>query len=216
MPSVEMDCKADMAIEGLEEAIIQMLESDTLKPFKVVIDAPHATYVEFGTGPAEKKNGTPHVTRVIQVRGVNRRVERTEVFWRLYDWVEDKLGSRLKDPYAYACSLYTDTMENGMPPRPYVRPVLHELEQEFSKVLAETGSIEGVAEELAERIRDNLNAPRFPQSAETYTGDLENSIYVAPVEEGEDFTDDDIPASVWASDKCDYDGIERDRAWRKK
>lgn len=216
MPSVEMNAKVDISEEGVEEAIVQMMRDNTLKPYKVVIDAPHATYVEFGTGPAQKKSGVPHIPRDITHKGVTKTYERTEVFWKMYDWVTAKLGPMLKDPMAYTSKLYADTMENGMPPRPYARPVLHELEREFNKVLAEKGSIEGVAEELAERIRDNLDSPRFVNSAETYEGSLRDSIHVEPVSDGEIADGGGISEDVWASDTCDYQGQERERSWRVK
>lgn len=216
MPSVEMKAKVDISVEGVEEAIVQMMLDNTFKPYKVVIDAPHATYVEFGTGPAQKKDGVPHIPRDITYKGVTKTYERTEVFWKMYDWVTAKLGPMLKDPLAYTSKLYVDTMENGMPPRPYVRPVLHELEREFNKVLAEKGSVEGVAEELAERIRDNLDSPRFVNSAETYEGSLRDSIHVEPVSDGEIVNGGGISEDVWASDTCDYQGQERERSWRVK
>ena len=208
MTSLKTDLEVDLDAEGVEEAMLNMMRNGTLTPWKVVVDVPYAKYVEFGTGPANPNIRSPKYPHQVQTAKGPKTIQCTDVFWRMYEWVLRTFPDK-KDPYAYAYKLYKDTMEYGMPPRPFVRPVLHEVERDFNKLLKEKGNLEGVARELADRIADNLLSHRFPQSAQSSTGEMASHIRVLPVMESEVGNSDDIRPEVWASDTCDYNGEER-------
>lgn len=208
MTTFRADMEVDLDAEGVEEVMLGLVRNGTLAPWKVVIDVPYAKYVEFGTGPANPNIKSPKYTHTVQTAKGMKTIQCTDVFWRMYEWVM-RTFNNLKDPYAYTYKLYKDTMEYGMPPRPFVRPVLHEVERDFNKLLKEKGSIEGVAKELADRIVDNLTSHRYPQSAQSSTGEMVSQIKVLPASENEVNTPSDIRPEVWASDTCDYKGEER-------
>lgn len=198
--------------EDLRALLQKITTSGDLRPAKIVIDAPHAKWVEFGTDPCTNKAPAPKITR--KVRAANGQwftVARTETFWKLYDWTLAKVRD-IDDPYGFTEWLYQDTMEFGMPPRPYIRPIIHEAEGQFSQILADKGSVYGVADEIADRIKAFLNRPYDGRrNATTYQRTLADSIHVEYANDEDLAADMDVPAEVWASDTCDIHGIDRDR-----
>lgn len=213
---MKMPPMANVGIKISEEDLRALLQkittSEALRPAKIVIDAPHAKWVEFGTDPCTNKSPAPKITRT--VRGAGGKwftVAKTETFWKLYDWTIAKVKD-VQDPFAFTEWLYADTMEHGMPPRPYIRPIVHEAEGQFGKMLADKGSVYGVAEEIADRIIAFLNRPYDgARNATTYKGTLVNSIRVEYATDEDMKADVDVPPEVWESDTCDIHGVDRDR-----
>lgn len=98
------------------EAIAQMvLESDSFKAYRIVVDDEKAGYVEFGTLPSTASPrdkslwGTP-----------------TEVELKFREWVKRKYGLHDQDRInVIAHGIYKDIMQNGMPPIPFMRPAMY-------------------------------------------------------------------------------------------
>ncbi len=204
---VEYDLKLEVDETQLEEALKDMMKNaDWCKPAKVTISAPHAVYLEFGTGPAQGGNSTPRsVHNFVKKDGSTFAKETTDVFYEIYQWAQAKCLNG--DPYGFAKKVYKNIMEKGLAPHPFIRPAIHSVEDEFLDILAREGSVLGVAEELARRIEENIYNKDL-----MHTGELVNSIEASYLEEGEETEDDGfrIEDSVWASDTQDYLGNERD------
>lgn len=208
MASVEMKCELDP--DRFSEALKNALAGDAFKPAKVVVGAPYAEAVEFGTGPARSDISSPKVMYTFDRADGNRyTTEATEAFINIYEWATRHcIGD---DPYSFARTVYKNIMENGAPPRPYIRPALHEVEDDFQRIFVAKGSLKGVADELRDRIVANLETGGPMGGAESDTGALADSVTSDYCDPDELFVDSDIPEEVWADDYCDFNGEVRYR-----
>lgn len=208
MASVEMKCELDP--DRFSEALKNALTGDTFKPAKVVVGAPYAEAVEFGTGPARSDISSPKVMYTFDRADGNRyTTEATEAFINIYEWATRHcIGD---DPYSFARVVYKNIMENGAPPHPYIRPALHEVEDDFQRIFEAKGSLKGVADELRDRIIANLETGGPMGGAESDTGALADSVTSDYCDPDELFVDSDIPEEVWADDYCDFNGEVRYR-----
>lgn len=204
---VEYGLKLEIDEAQLEEALKDMVKTaDWCKPAKVTISAPHAVYLEFGTGPAQKGHSTPKSMHYFTKKdGTIFAKETTDVFYEIYQWAQVKCLNG--DPYGFAKKVYENIMKKGLAPHPFLRPAIHSVEDEFPDILVREKSLLGVAEELARRIEENIYIKDL-----MYSGELVNSIETSYLEEGEETEGDGfhIEDSVWASDTQDYMGNERD------
>lgn len=204
MPAVSMKIRLDTSPEEFLGRLRDSLSEDALKAAKVVVDAPYAEAVEFGTGPADPSISSPKTMRTFKNgKGGTFNKPVTDVFYKFYEWC---VMRSMSDPYNAAKAIYRDRMEHGSPPRPYVRPALHEVEDNFQDIFETEKSLYGVAVVLAEGIKDNLRTGG--ESAETASGALEASIHVEYCD-GTEHDDGHIPESAWESDTCDFNGAER-------
>jgi len=114
--------------------------------------------------------------------------------------------------------VYRMHMRNGMAPYPFIRPsvhaVQHRLEEDKDWWTREDGSLEKVAELVADEIEDTLRRNRM-----VFSGDLMNSIEVIPSEDVGPSALDDVPQEVLDSDTSDMYGdssrYERMRSKRR-
>ena len=192
MPSLSLKLKLDEStltsvLEGLTDG-----RKEALRPAKVVVGAPYASSMEFGTMPA--KNAGPRQVRTFRRKdGSTFTREVSDTFWNIYQWAT-RHANRL-DPYDFACLVYDKAMSEGLAPHPYIRPALYEFEDGFEEIFKRTGSLLGAAEVLAGMIRGNLNGG-VPGAPINDTGALRDSIEASYLEEGE-HVEDDPDRAIW-------------------
>lgn len=174
MPDVTVKVSA---IELDEEQILKKLglKDDALRPASIVVSAPYAAAMEFGTQPASRK-GPARIHAFRKSDGSVFYEEVSDSFWELYQWAQ-RHATQL-EPYDFARAVHSKIMKEGLKPHPYIRPALAGLMEEgILKVLRERGSLYGVAEWVAERMADILENG-IESSARTDTGELARSISV--------------------------------------
>lgn len=159
-----------MNVAGSEQiltALQKSLEdSETFQTYDVVVLSDHASYVEYGTGPATKKNAETDVYG----QSVKEIIER---------WVTLKFGANMtkKQRRDFAYSVYKKIMQNGLTAKPYIRPAIISVTNDkgfLNEVFANSKDpLFDIATEIAEEMKDNLN---FHDSI--FTHELINSIKV--------------------------------------
>lgn len=202
MPSISLKMELPSE-EELLKALMQSGGPDALRPAKVVVGAPYASSMEFGTMPARNKGP-------VQLRGfpgpdgtvVYREV--SDTFWNIYTWAT-RHATKL-DPYSFARIVYDKVVSEGLAPHPYVRPALYEFEERFPEILAQQKSVLGAAEVLAEMIKDNLNGG-VTGAPLNDTGALRDSIEASYDDEGE--TEDYPDREIWNIPDGDIHGNSR-------
>lgn len=206
MASVEMKCELD--IDQLSEALKNTLTEDAFRPAKVVVGAPYAEAVEFGTGPARSDISSPKIMYTFDRAEGNRyTTDATEAFIKIYEWATRHCKGN--DPYSFARAVYKNIMEHGAPPHPFIRPALHEVEDDFQRIFEAKGSLKGVADELRDRIVANLETGGPQGGAGSDSGALADSVESDYCDPDEIIGDSDIPEEVWADDYCDFNGEVR-------
>lgn len=185
MPSLNLNLRLN------EDTLRSVLDSladggdERLRSAKVVVGAPYASSMEFGTMPA--KNAGPKQARTFRKKdGSTFTKVVSDSFWNIYLWAT-RHAEKL-DPYDFAVLVYEKIMSEGLAPHPYVRPALYEFEDRFNDIFKQQGSLLGAAEVLAEMIKDNLNGG-VAGAPINDTGVLRDSIEASYAEEGDDKED---------------------------
>ena len=175
--------------EALQKAVEKAVkESNKFELYDVVVSSDHASYVEYGTGPANPTVPGAHDF----MDSAKARIER---------WVSLKpsfatMTPRQRKNMAYA--VYKKVMEHGITPAPFIRPAIHDMltTENLTKRFEEGMTMEQFAESLAARMRKNLL-----DNDSYYTGDLMDSIQVVRadehMEEAEESIADEQKAEEW-------------------
>ena len=199
----------DKLEEQLREIILEKIPQ-----MEISISCPYAQYVEFGSDPATNTSGAAKVYDYVCGDWV------TEPNLRIRKWAQDRLGLSNEDRKRTGDRIYHSIMDNGMIPRPFIRPAIH-------KVLGmmESGSIfdmfdpkKSISENVCQIMKDEmlriLAERGYSTDAPMPSGKLlMNSIEVRPLynssirkSQAEKNT---IPESVWKSDTSDRHGVDR-------
>ena len=156
----------DAVTKALMEA---MRDSDQFAPFDIVIESDHASYVEYGTGPATSGS---HESDAFG-QSTKDKIMR---------WAMEKpscagLTPRQRKDRAYAT--YNKVMKRGIPPMPFIRPALDEFftSENLTEFFSNGGTMEKMAQHLASRMQDILL-----ENDSYCTWDLYDSISVRPRE----------------------------------
>lgn len=186
-------------IEGGEEALTQILseamsDSNKFRPFDILIDSDHASYVEYGTGPAT--SGSHEAKEFGQ--SAKDKIER----WAMTKPSFAGLTPRQRRDLAYAT--YNKVMKEGITPAPFIRPALDDFFTtenltEFFK--DETGTMERLADHLAQMMKENLL-----RNDSYYTGDLYDSIRIVP-RDGR--REQSVESEVRESEQDKYSNVEK-------
>lgn len=190
MPVV-MTVKIDSA--KLKQFCEELGKEGAFKPYACVVgdeNVYYAQYTEFGSGPAHKKSPDRDVKEEIR------------------KWVRRKLAPKSpKDEERITQAIYHRVMENGLPPRPFFRPAIHDFERYFPEdYFRNGGTIESAAEEFAELVRKNLMVEEMGD------GPLYQSVRVVPLEDldkDESSATEQLPKEIWDSDYLSSDGKDR-------
>lgn len=164
-------------VELDEEKIIAKLglKEDALRPVSIVVSAPYAAAMEFGTQPATRK-GPARIHAFRKSDGSVFYEEVSDSFWELYQWAQ-RHATQL-EPYDFARAVHSKIMKEGLKPHPYIRPALIALIDEgILKVLQERGSLYDMAKWVVERMEENLK-DGIGDSARSDTGELARSISI--------------------------------------
>lgn len=129
-----------------------------LRPYKVEISAPYASFVEYGTDP-----------HPVSEEGINE----------LKRWAHLKLGLSDKEAESAAYAIANKIRQCGTDAQPFFRPSIAEVEEmiKAGKFDDADNPIEAMARELASRMVQKIN-----DNGTTNTGNLAKSINYAPTE----------------------------------
>ena len=167
--SIELLSSDGEIFEALQKS---MKESLQLAPCDIIIDAPYAKYVEFGSHP-HKEGASPSYDEF------GRKAED-----RIKIWVNQRFRMYPKtkrDQLSYL--IYRHISKNGTPPYPFIQPSLEEMQRNTTLNYfrqADNNSIHSLAERSAALMRDKL---RSENHIHTYA--LIDGIYVRYRSDGE-------------------------------
>lgn len=158
--------------EDLTEWLMGLEE---FRPHMVIVDAPHAAAVEFGTNPAQDR------TRKERPPGTPTDVERT-----IIEWARRKLGLSEGEARERGHRIYAGIMRYGMAPSPYLRPAFTDVVDEIFPDREDSdwydndpeASMETLAELIADRIVEYISEYRIDD-----TGALRESVSWEPMED---------------------------------
>lgn len=139
------------------------------RPVVVVVDAPYAPYIEYGTGPA--KHGSNMSKEYLQ---------------RLQDWVERKFGKKDNDAKLLAYSIGKKIHDEGISAQPFARPAMEDLIWDIDNGRFDfddpTLTSRVLADVLVARMRYYLSQPKGDADLRKYptntTGFLSEHIFV--------------------------------------
>lgn len=206
--------------DGFENALHKELKN--YYPFRVVIDSDHAGFVEFGTSGA---SGAPSSVRKSAGNG---SASRSPVYENIKEWVEARRASSslrwddgTKSTEELAYLIYRKVMTEGIPPQPFLRPALFEMQRRLESHFYEEGTD---MNELAEDLM-NLMKRYLDENDTVYPGgSIIDSIHVEPISPDEVNEDSDgavmlngvpVDDSVMKSPYADLHGDETRAIERK-
>lgn len=198
-------------VDALREVI--EAEPDFAK-FRVVVDSPHAEFIEFGTDGKAGWGRNPTKNK----KGYGTFLKNPpESYVNIRKWViaRGKVPENEADAIAYP--IYRKIMLEGIPPQPFIRPAMYNMKQRLSDGgdLHNTKlTLKEIAMMLLEDMRDIL------EENKTSYGDraLLRSIYIESVdnETSQTFDDaDSIPEEIWNNPYADRHG-DTDRALERR
>lgn len=176
--------------DAIKDAIEELLsETGDFAPRSIIISAPYAKYVEFGSNPAK-----------------GSKASNSEVWKELDKWLRDKMGIiDDKERRRALWPVYRKIMEEGIPPQPFIRPAIHKtLATIGDDWFANGGTMQELAEIIVRVMKNNLELNRT-----NYTGKLRDSIYIVTGAVEGDSDLENIPADVWAKDDVGADGTRK-------
>lgn len=217
MTQVKVNLKWKLQITP-EELRRYLSAQKRLKPYALVINAKHAEYLEFGTGPAQHREGD-YVSRWNQ-DGTRKKdmvyykelYNASEFYRAIVDWVRRKAGPSMgkKAQYEFALRVYGNIARNGMRARPYFRPSFYYMCEHMQQWFDEgysTKDIITAMEHMVERmVMHNPNAPPHAEYMPD-TGALLESMHIM------ELNDDEVERA-----KVDKPSIQRmsDGVWEEK
>ncbi len=190
--------------DDLEE-VLEEIKGDS-QDWQVVIDSEYASMLEFGTMPSLNANAGPKSTHLfITPKGKLSLRTVSDAYYNIYKWARSIPG--IKDPEAFAYTVYKSILDKGLKPHPFIRPALDVFEENINEIYQETGSFKGCMEILAAMIYDNLNGSGFASDApKEFTGALKHSIRLEPVDE--EYAENQPDDEVWDNPRARRDGSE--------
>jgi hypothetical protein len=201
--SIAWDLTDDSADEFMEE-IKRSPIFEKYKPVIINVDSEHAEYIEFGTQKSSD-NGT------------KGKKGPSKAYQNIRDWVEARERSHptgldteaAKDKAAYA--IYLQIMKEGIPPQPFIRPAIHEIERMYENGDFNENEItmEDIAETMIQLMIDFLEENHTIYDG----GSIKDRISYEHVEfddpriaDIDSFTDFDVSKEVWDTPYADRNG----------
>ncbi len=202
-----------------ENTIGDMLKADRrLKGYNVIVDSPHAAYVEFGTVGAQMSSGERKYGKG-QISPVRAEIR---------EWVGKKFGVQdLRERNRRGDRIYHQIMQNGIPPYPYFRPAVHLVfngsptdslqPADPADWLDKGQGLEDIAAMIAAKMQQLLM-----ENGSVYTGELLRSIRIERDSGSEDQQNSldrppqsKITEETWQSDSAHY-AADKGRTGRKR
>lgn len=198
------------------DAILKKIYADpNYSKFRIVVDSPHADFIEFGT------DGKPGWGKNPERRGKGHGrflKDPPESYVNIRKWLIARSGIPEKEADAIAYRIYRKIMQEGIPPQPFVRPAMFNMKQRLSEggdLHNKKVTMKELALMLLENIRDIL------EENKTSYGDraLLRSIYIESVSADEENGFEgvsDVPQEIWENPYADMHGnteraLERQR-----
>ncbi len=199
-PNDPLEIPLKASIKDIDQAVEDVCGQikKQMGEWSIVIDAPYALALEFGTSGAKSKGSK--VRKVFyKSNGRAMELEVTEAFFDIYVWALRHTRSitkadNLTDAFSLASAVYLKICTSGLAPHPFIRPALFEVEDNFKEYFKRASEdyddpMEGIANIVAEKIRENLESRHLVAGAmyspQTDTGLLSQSIRVEPASFGE-------------------------------
>lgn len=218
------------AVDGLmvdwpEKEIIRRFKDadakDKASPYVLRINSDHALYIEFGTGPAKGpaksgKGSGPTDTLDKIKEWVMARSKGTVSKYTGHDPFSKMSKSEL-DQVSYL--IYRKIMNYGIPPQPFIRPAIHEMERrlESGEYDYEGCTMEDVLNDLVELMRRNLdeNHTIYDGGSIADSIEIEKVDFDDPILSADPLAEMGISEEIWQSDYMDKNGNTR-RAYERK
>jgi len=133
--------------EALHKAVEKAIkESDKFKLYDVVVTSDHASYIEYGTGPANP--AVPGVSEFLQ-----------SAKDKIYMWASLKPKFAMMTPAErkkIANATYKKVMEKGITAHPFMRPAIHHVmnNENLTERFEQGMTMEGFANLLADKMRE--------------------------------------------------------------
>lgn len=201
---MELELTAEDGSDPLDYIRDSLEKSGDLDPMAVVVGTSYASYVEYGTGPA-------------QITGKKGVRTQTKARKNIKKWVERKYkkqvaggGSSNEGDEPLADRMYRRIMDKGIHAHPFFRPAIYQTLDRMEKEYWVAGdwSTEALAEEMADRMRRILDDDGI-----TFEGKLRDSIRVERLESVPDHPRSQIPDDVWRNPDI---GKDYRRAWNRR
>lgn len=197
--------------DGFLESLMEEM-GDDYKPVIFHIDSDHAQYIEFGS---QGRSNTEFKKR--SKTGKGKASKRSDVYDKIRAWVVARgVNGTEKDVDSIAFAIFRKIITEGIPPQPFIRPALHEIERklEDGDFSGEGNTMETVAIAFRDKMKKYLeeNHTIYPG------GSIADSIYWEHVDfddprlDGNSlFNGIDIPENVWEDNYAELNG-NRERA----
>lgn len=218
IPAIRVEYDEKTEKEIIEAAQNALEESDGSKhlPFQVIIDSDHAGYVEFGTQGSAKKYDPPRSLKKGRGKGAQQR---GELFQNVKAWIKARnMGMSFSPEYAKDSDLDSlahiiskKIFEEGIPPQPFIRPAIHEIERRLDAGEYYYFTMEDIATDLVELMKNYLRENRTLYGDENILNAI--SIRKLTFEEARRSIDEPImigntyvPREVWEDPDADMQG----------
>jgi len=165
-----------------------LLEHDRLKPYEMVVGTKYAEYLEFGTGPAQHREGIAPVRLpwMTDEQYFEEVYKSSEFYRSITDWVRRKAypGEPRLEQFRIAYRIYGDIARNGLRARPFWRPAFYWMCENMQKWFDEGLSTRDMVELMEHMVDDlltyNINA-RIGSEYMHDTGRLRESLTTNPL-----------------------------------
>lgn len=169
-----------------------LLKSEALRPYELVIGAKHAEYLEFGTGPAQHREGEMPIRQPWMTdQQYYEEVYNCSEFYRsIFDWTRRKAypNESRKEQYRIAYRIYGEICKNGLWARPFWRPSFYymceHMDEWFRNGMDTKDIIEMMYKKVKEMMDYNINA-RIGSEYMRYNGTMEESMVINALSEEE-------------------------------
>lgn len=199
--TVEVEFTAEDGSDAAPVLEDMILEWDSVRASRTVVDCPYAVYQEFGTGPVTKRGGGEMP------------------LWDALDrWVTVKLGLTGSEHDRVLRAIYWKICRNGLLPHPFFRPAIIDTMSEVREDWLDAGhTLSDIAQGIAERAKRNIE-----HNDQDYTKRMKQSITSEVVDSSVPL-DPDMPADteideyVWDNAELGFDGKSRPdlRTWSR-
>lgn len=184
--TVPIKWSVEIKTEELRDAL---LSQKRLEPWVLIIGAEHAEYLEYGTGPAQNREGSyvsrwnDDLTPKSEMQYYKEVYAQSPFYRALVDWVRRKAfpSETKKKQYQIAFRIYQKICREGLRARPFFRPAFYYMCDHTQEWFERGYSIEDCITEMERMLHQLIkNNPLAPKGAEFMPnlGTLEESISI--------------------------------------
>lgn len=190
----------DEILEDIQEEL-----GEEYWPFRIIVDSDHAGFIEFGTtgdGIGLKRGS----------RNGDKKTNRgpSEFNKKIEEWLI-KRGA--PDPKALVFPIMHGIIKNGIPPQPFIRPAIHQVEEDIKNGWYEDATMIDIAEDILFLMSDFLHRNGTVYDGGSIIDSLSyESIDPKTVNEDDPMFgvprvgDEIVQDHIWKSDELDWAG----------